>query len=50
MINVVTLAIAIVASFAAGGVYYAAGRAGCGAWLSFTLGLLTYAVFTAILF
>lgn len=48
-INIVTLAVAIVASFAGGGAYYAAGRGGCGAWLSFMLGLLTFAVLTAVL-
>jgi hypothetical protein len=38
--DVVTIAVAIVASFLGGGAYWLAGRAGAGAWLSFTLGLL----------
>jgi len=38
--SVVTVAICIVAAFLGGGAYWLAARAGAGAWLSFSLGLL----------
>jgi len=43
-VSVVTLAIVIVAAFAAGGAYFGASRVGAGAWLAFTLGLVVYGV------
>lgn len=42
--DIVTVAVAIVAAFLGGGAYWLAARAGAGAWLSFTLGLLAFAL------
>lgn len=42
--DVVTVAVAIVAAFLGGGAFWLANRAGAGAWLSFTLGLLVFAL------
>lgn len=42
--DVVVIAVAIVAAFLGGGAYWLAARAGAGAWLSFTLGLLVFAL------
>lgn len=42
--DVVTIAVAIVAAFLGGGTFYLAERSGAGAWLSFTLGLLAFAL------
>lgn len=45
--DIVTVAVAIVAAFLGGGAYWLAGRAGAGAWLAFTLGLLVFALVLA---
>lgn len=42
--DIVTVAVAIVAAFLGGGVFYLAERSGAGSWLSFTLGLLAFAL------
>lgn len=42
--DVVTVAVAIVAAFLGGGAFWLSSRAGAGAWLSFTLGLLVFAL------
>lgn len=44
------LAQIIVAAFLAGGAYYGASRAGAGAWLAFTLGLVVYGFTMALHF
>lgn len=41
-IDIIALAILIVAAFCGGGAFHAAGRSGAGAWLSMTLALLTF--------
>lgn len=38
--SIILVAVCIVAAFLGGGAYWLATRAGAGAWLSFTLGLL----------
>lgn len=42
-------ALAIIASFFGGGAYWGAARAGAGAWLAFTLGLLVFAICFALM-
>lgn len=45
--DIVTVAVAIVAAFLGGGAFFLAERAGAGSWLSFTLGLLVFALIFA---
>lgn len=49
-IDLYLLAQIIVSAFLAGGAYFGASRADAGAWLAFTLGLVTYGFVMAVHF
>lgn len=46
--DIVAIAIVIVAAFAGGGAYFVAARQGASAWLAFTLGLFVYGLIMAL--